>query len=74
MSKGMAFKRFLAAMGVIAVIHMIFFYMTWSKGFHTTWNGPGFVWLVLSIFILGPAMVWNIGRFIGELFSPKRDC
>lgn len=67
MTKGMALKRFLAAMSVIALIHLLFFFWTWSWGFSNNMNGPGFVWALLSAFVLVPAMIWNIGRFIAEL-------
>jgi len=72
MTKGMAIKRFLAAMGFIAAVHLIFFVWTWSWGFSNSMNGPGFVWALLSTFILIPAMLWNIGRFIAELSNSKR--
>ncbi len=51
MTKGMAIKRFLAAMGFIAAVHLIFFVWTWSWGFSNNVNGPGFVWALLSTFI-----------------------
>lgn len=72
MTKGQATKRFLAAMGFIAVIHIGFFFWTLSWGLSNPLNGPGLVWAIASMFVLIPAMFWNIGRFISELSGAKR--
>ncbi|WP_210249392.1 hypothetical protein, partial [Brucella tritici] len=60
MTKGMAIKRFLAAMGFIAAVHLIFFVWTWSWGFSNNVNGPG--WLCRKFFTFGDLCHYQYGK------------